>query len=261
MIWQGLSGTFILAGTLTPSPQTYLICVFTSFPATGTNDAKVRHHRVGVQQKCCFSTEVFWKSKYRQTSNISRSFVGNDHSDIFGASTVGATPTTSSFSTSHLASRDCAKPTVRWNEKHLSFVFWCALYQRFYGNCILYHCSILKWGKSLKFPTKIQRPIHLTHMFFLVLRTLHVCYPSERINHFHKSQNAAAACAQCSTQNTNVHVSVLNGEFWDMEQVCSEICELGQLYELNTSPFTPKVKKNLVGKLLANCDWGSLCII
>ena len=39
---------------------------------------------------------------YRQTSKISRTWVGNkiaDHSDVVGASPVGAAPTTSSFST------------------------------------------------------------------------------------------------------------------------------------------------------------------
>ena len=39
---------------------------------------------------------------YRQVSNIRRAFVGNkivDHSDVVGASPVGAAPTTSSFST------------------------------------------------------------------------------------------------------------------------------------------------------------------
>ena len=38
---------------------------------------------------------------YPQTSNISHSLVGNkivDHSDVVGASPVGAAPTTSSFS-------------------------------------------------------------------------------------------------------------------------------------------------------------------
>ena len=33
---------------------------------------------------------------------------------------------------------------------------------------------------------------------------------------------------QCSIQNRNVYISVLNGAFWDMEQVHSGICELGQ---------------------------------
>ena len=39
---------------------------------------------------------------YLQVSNISRTLVGNqivDHSDVVGASPVGAAPTTSSFST------------------------------------------------------------------------------------------------------------------------------------------------------------------
>ena len=39
---------------------------------------------------------------YRQTFNIKHTLEGNeivDHSDVFGASTVGAAPTTSSFST------------------------------------------------------------------------------------------------------------------------------------------------------------------
>ena len=46
---------------------------------------------------------------YRQVSNISRTLVGNkivDHSDVVGTSPVGAAPTTSSFSTWHLASLD-----------------------------------------------------------------------------------------------------------------------------------------------------------
>ena len=40
--------------------------------------------------------------RYRQVSNISRTLVGNkivDHSDVVGASPMGAVPTTSSFST------------------------------------------------------------------------------------------------------------------------------------------------------------------
>ena len=43
-----------------------------------------------------------WYMYYRQVSNISRTLVGNKivhHSDVVGASPVGAAPTTSSFST------------------------------------------------------------------------------------------------------------------------------------------------------------------
>ena len=44
----------------------------------------------------------FYLLMYRITSNISCTLVGNeivDHSDVVGASPVGAAPTTSSFST------------------------------------------------------------------------------------------------------------------------------------------------------------------
>ena len=70
-------------------------------------------------------------SLYRKTSNISSTLVGNkiaDNSDVVGASPVGAAPTTSSFSTWHLASMDWAKTTARGYKKHLSFGIWCDLY-------------------------------------------------------------------------------------------------------------------------------------
>ena len=74
--------------------------------------------------------------KYRETSNISRTLVGSkivDNSDVVGASPVGAAPTTSSFSTYHLASMDWAKTTAWGYKKYLSFGIWCDLYKRFYG--------------------------------------------------------------------------------------------------------------------------------
>ena len=46
--------------------------------------------------------EIWIHHQYRQIFNIRRTFVGNqivDHSDVVGASPVGAAPTTSSFST------------------------------------------------------------------------------------------------------------------------------------------------------------------
>ena len=58
---------------------------------------------------------------YHQVSNIRRNLVGDkivDHSDVVGASPVGVTPTTSSFSTQHLASLYCAKTTASRDEKH-----------------------------------------------------------------------------------------------------------------------------------------------
>ena len=67
---------------------------------------------------------------YRKTSNIRCTLVGNkivDHSDVVGASPVGAAPTTSSFSTKHLASRDSAKTAARQYEDLLSVGIWCGL--------------------------------------------------------------------------------------------------------------------------------------
>ena len=74
---------------------------------------------------------------YRQTSNISRTLVGNiivDNSDVVEASPAGAAPTTSSLSASHLVSMNWAKTTARRVEKHLSFGIRCVLYYRFYVN-------------------------------------------------------------------------------------------------------------------------------
>ena len=67
-------------------------------------------------------------NKNRQTSHISRTLVGNkiaDHSDVVEASHVGAAPTTSSFSTWHMALIDWAKMTARGDEKRLSFGISC----------------------------------------------------------------------------------------------------------------------------------------
>ena len=71
------------------------------------------------------------KFHYHQISNINRTLVGNeivDHSDVGGASPIGAAPTTSSFSTQHQASMDWANTTGRRDEKHLGVWVWCTLY-------------------------------------------------------------------------------------------------------------------------------------
>ena len=44
---------------------------------------------------------------------------------------------------------------------------------------------------------------------------------------------------QCSIRNRNVHISVLNGALWDMEQVHLGICEIGLLlWQLATPPVS-----------------------
>ena len=69
---------------------------------------------------------------YRKVSNIRRTLVGDkivDHWDVVGAAPIGAAPTTSSFSTAHVASMDWAKITA--NEMRNVYV-WAlgALYIR-----------------------------------------------------------------------------------------------------------------------------------
>ena len=51
-----------------------------------------------------------------------------DHSDVVGASPVGAAPTTSSFLTQHLTTTVCAKRTARRDDKYLSFMVSYVLY-------------------------------------------------------------------------------------------------------------------------------------
>ena len=63
---------------------------------------------------------IVHSKKYLQTSNISRTLVGNkiDYSDVAGASPDGAASTTSSLSTWHLASMDWANSTVLIHKSH-----------------------------------------------------------------------------------------------------------------------------------------------
>ena len=63
---------------------------------------------------------------YIQTSKIRATLVSNkivDHSDVVGASPVGAAPTTSSFPAEPLASTVWAKTTARQDKKHLKCWF------------------------------------------------------------------------------------------------------------------------------------------
>ena len=80
---------------------------------------------------------------YSKTSNISHT-LGNkivDHSDVVGASPVGAAPTTSSFSSWHLASRDSAKKAARQCENLLSVGIWCVLYLETWRKWLMKACT------------------------------------------------------------------------------------------------------------------------
>ena len=85
-----------------------------------TTDSNTTREKIGIiktldLQWCCIHIDAkitkglfhvhhrfIFKYIYRQVSNVRRTLVGNeivDHSDVVGASPVGAAPTTSSFST------------------------------------------------------------------------------------------------------------------------------------------------------------------
>ena len=81
----------------------------------------------------CAKGHCLWQTNQhtRQTSNIRRTLVGNklvDHPDVVGASPVGAAPTTSAFSTEHMASMYWAETATGRDENQLSLGIRCVLY-------------------------------------------------------------------------------------------------------------------------------------
>ena len=91
---------------------------------------------LGCLSFCCFMTDfivlVNWlPGAYRQTSNISYTFVGNnivDYSYVVGTSPGGAAPTPYSFSTQHPSSMYWAKTIASQDEKQIRFRIWYSLY-------------------------------------------------------------------------------------------------------------------------------------
>ena len=89
------------------------------------------HQRWLIQHRAIAWTRAAFEYMYRKISNVSRTLVGNkivDHSDVVGSSPAGAAPTTSPFSTYHLASRDSAKTAARQYENFLSVEIRGVLY-------------------------------------------------------------------------------------------------------------------------------------
>ena len=70
------------------------------------------------------------------------------------------------------------------------------------------------WKQTQKHIGHIQ---HAVHSILLETQIDQITNP--KIHLFH--------IPQCSIQNRNVHISVLNGALWDMEQVHSGTCEIG----------------------------------
>ena len=125
------------------SPKSFPCMLYVSFDIYSTHRLTISS-TINLKNYSMFNLAVrrqaiTWKTDadpfhlriYRKTCNISRTLVGNkivDHSDVVGASPVGAAPTTSSFSTWNLASRDSAKKATRQYDNLLSVGIWCALY-------------------------------------------------------------------------------------------------------------------------------------
>ena len=92
----------------------------------------ISKYRLGWRPFCLGLNVLIGCNICRKTSNIRRTLISNnivDHSDVVGASPVGAAaPTASSFSAWHLASRDSAKKAARQYENLLSVGILCVLY-------------------------------------------------------------------------------------------------------------------------------------
>ena len=118
------------------------------------------------RQKRSGHAEVFYvRSTYRQTANIWRTLGGNsdvDHWDVFGASPVGAAPTTSSFSTGYdgLSKDNCMAIRVTFKFRDLMrlilevwryiifFISACYMASMiFYSRCLLHatHWYLAVW--------------------------------------------------------------------------------------------------------------------
>ena len=91
---------------------------------------------------CSGGGRGWFNINYRKTSNIRHTLMGNniaDHSDVIGASPVGATPTTPSFSTQHIDSMDWAITTTRRDENQLNFGILVPLILEVYGASFYWH--------------------------------------------------------------------------------------------------------------------------
>ena len=69
---------------------------------TSIHDHDICYFLVEIWGSWMKGTGTYTQENYRQVSNISHTLAGNNfayHSDVVGASPVGAAPTTSSFST------------------------------------------------------------------------------------------------------------------------------------------------------------------
>ena len=164
-----------------------------------------------------------------------RTWVGNeivDHSDVVGAAPVSAAPTTSSFSTEHLASIYCAKITASRVQKHLNFGIWCDFYWRFYGTSYArvirkvehrlnfdhrkavgfpFGLSMQHWIQQCKYQKGAQTKILTTDSSNLALGLAMACLSWLCGTIFSMKPHCISLCQQCTvkhecmTTNTSLH--------------------------------------------------------
>ena len=126
------------------------------------------------------------KNKYCQVSNINRTSVGNQivcHSDVVGASPVGAAPTTSSFSTWHLASKYCAKTTGRRDDKHLIFGSGASYIRDFTALGVITDPT----------PPSAFQSYHIEHLMAAFIKKIHCLFDSRLFICSHHLQAALVA--------------------------------------------------------------------
>ena len=118
--------------TKTRSPKTPTCQACWTYPAWSMQIVQRRSHKIFWSYRLQYNFYLLnslqylhaHNLNYRQVYNTRRTLVGNqtvDHSDVVGASPVGAAPTISSFSIEHLASSYWTKTTASRYEKRLSF--------------------------------------------------------------------------------------------------------------------------------------------
>ena len=95
------------------------------------------------------------------------------------------------------------------------------------GTTLRYTSTSLRHQDSCRYPGAYLAPGHNQpppglHYGYVNDITLLVKFTNPRMHLLH--------IPQCSLQNRNAHISVLNGALWDMEQVHSGICEIDLLF-------------------------------
>ena len=111
-------------------------------------------------------------------------------------------------------------------------ISWASDNEPYYIESQLVLCVSVMWLESMSSSFSL---LYFSCYIKNVNAILNFCclnvFTSILIDQFHNPRMHLFYIPQCSIQNRNVHISVLNGALWDMEQVHSGICELGQIHQ------------------------------